>query len=195
MLPKGIHEVLIGSLLGDACMEKNGRFYRVKFDHAVKIRDYVEWKYDKIKTIAASFPKSLSVNDTRTGKTYHHVRFNTRCIPELEEYYRMFYPDHEKRVPSNIQEVLSSELSLAVWYMDDGHRRTDCRALRICTHAFDKAEISRLIDTIEKNFGIRSVMHRAGKTHNVIYIPGDNAKKFCNLIRCYILPCMEYKLL
>lgn len=42
MLPKGISEILIGSLLGDACMEKNGRYYRVKFDHAIKEKDYVE---------------------------------------------------------------------------------------------------------------------------------------------------------
>ncbi len=107
----------------------------------------------------------------------------------------MFYPENRKKVPLNIKEIFRSPLSLAVWYMDDGHRRTDCRALRIGTHAFQEGEINRLMETIESNFGIRTVMHRAGKTHHIIYIAGKNAQKFCSLIRCYVPPSMEYKLL
>jgi len=107
----------------------------------------------------------------------------------------MFYPGNRKRVPLNMKDVLKSELSLAVWYMDDGHRRKDCKALRISTHAFQKSEILRLVETMKGNFGIQSLIHKAGKAQNVIYIAGNNAEKFCSLIRRHILPCMEYKLL
>jgi len=40
MLPEGINEILIGSLLGDSCMEKNGKYYHVKFDHALREKAY-----------------------------------------------------------------------------------------------------------------------------------------------------------
>lgn len=72
------------------------------------------------------------------------IRFDTRTLPELHWYAARFLSGGRKRVPQEI-EALLSPLALAVWYMDDGHRRRDCNALRINTHAFTYEENERLV--------------------------------------------------
>jgi hypothetical protein len=195
MLSGEINKILIGSLLGDACMEKNGRYFRVKFEHSMKERKYLLWKYHSLKEIAASFPYHLKRKDTRTQREYVCVRFATKSIPQLKDYYYLYYPEGKKRVPSNIKKIFKSTLSLAVWYMDDGHRRKDCKALRINTQGFRKEEVEFLREVLKENFDIESNLHRVVRKQFVIYIGGDDAKKFCNLIHKHILPSMEYKLL
>ena len=194
MLKEPLHSVIIGSLLGDGCLEKNGCMYRMRFDHSIKQVSYIKWKYNMIKEIAACEPKKIEVYDVRKNKKYWHVRFCTKSMKELKIYYEWFYFKAKKNVPKNIELLMNSELALAVWYMDDGHRRTDCKALRLNTQSFSTEEINLLIKVLDKNFGIKSKIHKAGK-YNVIYIPSSSAKQFCNLIHRYIPPEMGYKLL
>jgi len=37
--------VLIGTILGDATVEKNGQYNRVKIAHTISQKEYVFWKY------------------------------------------------------------------------------------------------------------------------------------------------------
>ena len=116
------------------------------------------------------------------GKTYCHFRFATKTIPELNEYRQIFYPDGKKVVPHNILELLIEPLSLAVWYMDDGHKRTDCSALRLNTQSYSVGEQVMLQDCLLKNFGVRVNIHRMTERMCVLYVPSSEAQKFCNLI-------------
>ena len=187
------HSVLVGSLLGDACLTKNGRFYRVRFDHSIAATEYALWKHAFLQHICFE-PRTVAVFDKRTSKHYHHIRFDTKSLPELKWYGETFYPDGCKVVPSNVEPLLT-ELALAVWYMDDGHRRTDCNALRLNTHAFPRSDVERLADALSNRYGIQAKLHQAGKSHWVLYIPSRSAVSFCEIIRPYVPPCMGYKLL
>jgi hypothetical protein len=86
-------------------------------------------------------------------------------------------------------------LALAVWYMDDGHRRVDCRALRLNTQGFLPEEVDLLIQVLAHNFGVETRRHRVKGDQWVIYIPAHAAQRFCDRIRPYIPPEMGYKLL
>ncbi|MDW8066015.1 MAG: hypothetical protein RMK32_10360, partial [Anaerolineae bacterium] len=156
-------------------------------------RDYAMWKHSLLASIVHA-PREIVVLDPRTGKAYRHIRFDTRTMPELAWYDERFYHNARKRVPANIANLLT-ELALAVWYMDDGHRRRDCNALRLNTHAFSCEEVECLRDALWNRFGIRSKLHRVVETQWVLYIPSREAVPFCQLIRRYIPPSMEYKLL
>ncbi len=193
MLPEPIHSVLVGSLLGDACLSVNGQAYRVRFDHSASARDYAVWKHSLLAPIAHAL-RECTVHDPRTGREYRHVRFDTRTLPELRWYAEQFYPNARKGVPAAIENLLT-ELALAVWYMDDGHRRQDCNALRINTHSFTCEEVQRLSDAVYHRFGIRTKLHRAVAKQWVLYIPSGEAVRFCNIIRHHVPPSMEYKLL
>jgi hypothetical protein len=57
MLPEPLHSVIVGSLLGDACLERNGRHWRLRFDHGWREEAYAWWKFRLLHTIAASTPR------------------------------------------------------------------------------------------------------------------------------------------
>lgn len=194
MLQEPLHSVIIGSLLGDGCLSANGKYWRLRFDHSIKASAYIWWKYQLLKPIAANAPRATAVFDQRTQKVYEHLRFDTRTLPELEWYAQRFLENGRKCVPNDVENLLS-EMALAVWYMDDGHRRTDCNALRINTHAFTHEENQRLTHALSTRFGVRCCLHRVVKAQWVLYIPAREATRFCEIIRPYVPPAMEYKLL
>jgi len=187
-------EVLIGTLLGDGTLELNGRYPRLRVDHGMKQKAYVEWKYKIFHGLTTGKIKHFSQKlDRRTKKRYRHCKFDTISIYPLNKFYRMFYGKGRKQVPKNIGKILKKPLSLAVWYMDDGYKRNDCNAIRINTDSFSFKDQELLSKCLKINFGINTKLHRKGKFWN-IYIPSQEAKKFCNIVKPYIIPEMEYKI-
>ena len=108
------------------------------------------------------------------------------------EWRNLFYQDKIKVIPKNISKILTSPLSLAIWFMDDGYKRNDCNALRISTDLFKLQEQQLLVKCLKDNFGVDSAIHKKGKTYN-IYIPERSSRKFCELIRPYFIDSLLYK--
>ena len=186
--------ILIGTLLGDGTLELNGQNVRLRIDHSMKQKDYVEWKHKEFFNLAPSGVRDFAQKiNCRTGKIYRHSKFDTFSNIFLNEFYRMFYIGRRKRVPNNIVKILKKPLSLAVWFMDDGYKRNDCNALRISTDSFSIKEQELLLQCLKQNFKINAKIHKKGKNWN-IYIPSSEAKEFCDIIKPYIIPSMEYKI-
>jgi hypothetical protein len=88
---------------------------------------------------------------------------------------------------------------LLIWYLDDGHLRSDCRAFRLSTDCFTPEEVNTLQEILMERFGISSEAHKAGKTGaaQTIYIPAKDeaSQKFNDLLKpmCSEIPCMLYK--
>ncbi len=188
-------DIIIGAILGDACLERNGKHVRLRIDHGHQQQALVEWKYRQLVDVASSPPRRVEVNDPRTHKTYIHFRFDSRSAENLEEYFQLFYGSPGiKCVPNNIASYLNSALSIAVWYMDDGGRRGDCRSGYFNTQAFDPEEVQLLRDCLHRNFQLTTKTHfAAGRPR--IYIAKNQFSRFCDLIRPHVIPEMQYKLL
>ena len=185
--------ILIGTLLGDAHLEKNGHNVRLRIDHSEKQKNYLKWKYSEFINFAASSPKLIKTIDKRSNDIYRKWHFSTYSIDLFNFYWKLFYKDKIKIIPKNTIKLLNSPLSLAVWYMDDGYKRNDCNALRLSTDSFKLEEQRILQKCLEKNFNIKSVLHKKRNSWN-IYIPSIEAVKFCGIIKPYIIPGMEYKI-
>lgn len=78
--------------------------------------------------------------------------------------------------------------------MDDGYRRKDCKALHLNTQGYAKEEQALLQKCLLKNFEIETKIHRLNEYFK-LYIPSNQARKFCSLIESYIIPSMSYKFL
>jgi hypothetical protein len=114
---------------------------------------------------------------------------------EVFSFYRkVFYDGRRKKVPLDLSSLLKSFRSLAVWYMDDGYRRSDCRALYLCTSSFTLDEQNLLRACLASIFNIDTRIHWAAGNAR-LYIPAKEAGDFCEMIRPYILESMSYKLL
>jgi hypothetical protein len=186
--------IITGLLLGDGHLEKNGRYVRLKVDQALKHSDYVNWLYNELKNLVPARPVIIEENDKRTRKLYRRLHFATYSNAELKKWRDAFYVNRRKVIPSKIRSILKSKISLAIWLMDDGYKRNDCAAIRLNTDAFKFSEQQGLIKCLQKNFKIKSHLHKKGKWFN-IYIPKGEAKEFSRLVEPYILPSFRHKLL
>jgi hypothetical protein len=194
-LTQHCRDIIVGTILGDACLERNGKNVRLRIDHAYHQRALVEWKHQHFAELDPSPPKVVEVFDRRTNRTYIHYRFVSRTTEMLNEYFELFYGEQGiKRIPDNIAAYLSSALGVAVWYMDDGGRRGDCRSGYFNTQAYQVAEIDSLRRCLLGNFNLSTTTHfAAGRPR--IYVAKAHFQQLCDLIRPHVIPDMRYKLL
>ena len=208
MLTKEQEEILIGALLGDASIEYNGSSCRIRFDYSIKVRDYVYWLAEKLLPYSGKVTE-YAAYDKRTKKVNKKIRFYTSTNSIFDKYRDMFYTGlngEKDTVPPNIKDLLSSKLTLAVWFLDDGALRTDSNAYRIHTECFPLESVKELIGALRSNFAIESKEHNhrnaatklAAEKGYLIHIgsKGGHAKKLNELIKDFVaseIPIMLYK--
>jgi hypothetical protein len=187
--------VVIGTILGDGCLERNGRNVRLRIDHGASQHELVHWKLKQLQELNPLAPRLVQRVDRRTGRLHSNIRFETRTTAALNDYFDVFYgADGVKRVPDYIWWLLTSPLSLAVWYMDDGGKRGDCRSGYLNTNAYSVEDVALLQACLARSFGIKTRTHfAAGKPR--IYVPAAQFERFCEVVRPDVIPAMTYKLL
>src|SRR3989344_3206686 len=182
--------IILGTLLGDGFLELNGKNYRLIADHSAKQKEYVEWKASYLKEF---FPSVVEKDrlDRRTGKIYSHVIVRTRASSVLKNYYKLFYNKGKKVIPKKLPRIINWMI-LAVWIMDDGYKRNDCRALRLNTQGYDKYEQSTIRKSLLK-LGIDSNIQKHQDSY-CIYIPSKSYSRLKFNLEQYIIPSMKYKI-
>ena len=183
-------DIIIGTLLGDGFLERNGKNVRLIVDHSLAQEKYVSWKQQQLSGI----PSAIAVKhrkDIRTGVLYSHCILRTHSLPLFEEYAALFYKEKRKRIPCDLPIILSPQM-FAVWVMDDGYKRSDCNALRLNTQSYSYEE-QGIIQKALHQFGIESTIQKH-KNAYVIYIPSRSMERVRSLIRPHIIPSMEYKI-
>jgi len=179
------HAILIGSLLGDGTLRKQGTRTNalLEVNHANAFSEYVDWKWQNFREFVLTPPKARKGNGKRVA-----YRFTTRSLSIFTDYYNWFYHQGKKRVPGNLS---IEPLSLAVWFMDDG---TNIRsAFYLNTQQFTVQDQLFLKGILKQKFGLNSALNR-DKNYFRLRITSGSTKKMINIIKRHILPCMRYKL-
>ena len=179
------HAILVGSLLGDGTLRKQGTRTNalLEVNHSFKYKEYVDWKYDKFREYVLTPPKARRGRGSRVA-----YRFTTQSIPIFTSYYNWFYKNKGKRVPKDLR---LSPISLAVWFMDDGTKIRS--AFYLNTQEFTLQEQKFLQKLLLDEFGVESTLNR-DKKYWRIWINTESTKKMLQIIKPYILPCFRYKL-
>ncbi|TSC69178.1 MAG: homing endonuclease [Parcubacteria group bacterium Gr01-1014_66] len=188
--------LIIGTLLGDGSFEfvTSGKNVRLQILHSGKQEEYVRWKYRILQSLVRTEPKLTSIFDERYGRSYTRMRFRTLCHNEFVQLRKIFYRGSRKIVPKEIDTLLIDPLSLAVWYMDDGKWRPDCRGIYLDTICFSIGEQKLLISCLQNNFGVGECkLHWNGEGYH-IYIPYPASMRFRAIILPHVIPSMIYKL-
>ena len=183
-ISKRQREIIIGTLLGDGHLEtqNHGRTYRLKVEHSVKQKDYIEWLFSELRSLCAQSELTHKVRSD--GREFYE--FRTRSLGALRFYAHQFYDSKKKIVPKMIHKLLRSSLSLAVWFADDGSRKSLRHKTYILhTLAFTKRDLKLLQNALVQNFQIESSIHR-NRNGFRIYILSKSAKKFDELIRPHL---------
>lgn len=185
-------EILIGTLLGDAHLEKNGRYSRVRIDHYDKHKAYIFWLAQELLPFSLK-PRKIVEVDKRNDKQYSRWHFSTKSLPIFDEFRTLFYQNGRKIIPPSLDTLLSP-LSLAIWYMDDGFRRRDSKGFYLCTSSFTEEEQDLLRGLLQRKFELLTRVHHQHELGR-IFIPSVSADTFNNLVKPFVLPVFRYKLL
>lgn len=192
-ITKRQHAIIVGTLLGDGLLERNGKYVRLRIDHGLNQKHYLLWKHYELESLATSQPRIVSSYQKVEKRDYERLHFSTYSSPALEPYWRAFYPSGKKMITEKACQWLDDPISLAVWFMDDGYKRNDCNALRLSTDAYSLNEQRLLQKRLRNRFGIDATLHRKGKWWN-LYIPRSEAYGFVQLVQPFILESLKYKI-
>ena len=174
-----MREVLVGLLLGDGHLEtqNQGRTYRLKVEHGEAQRDYAEWLFQLFRPLCA---QATLYEKEKHGKKY--VGFRTRSLGTFRFYAQQFYQNGKKVMPANIGKLLT-KTGLAIWYLDDGSRKSNRHTTYIIhSLGFSRKELMHVARILTLKFKIRATLHRQKQRYFRLYIPSDSAKQFRGII-------------
>ena len=184
-LTKLERSIIIGSILGDGYVRimpgRSDAFLEI--NHSIKAKDYVDYKFNKLKRICESAPKERATNEDR-----HAYRFFTKQHKDLTTLYGLFYKNKRKIIPKNLK---LDPMSIAIWYMDDGSKSRDSDVY-LNTQQFSLLDQKKLLNCLRK-FGINARLNKDKKYYR-IRILKESIKNFMSIVAPHMAPSMKYKL-
>lgn len=209
-------EVIDGSLLGDAYLQKSNKNSNECSPYLAKKNihfEHVEWF---AKQVCGNFTITKEVREVKLSKgksvkKYTHYQFRTLSSDKLRLYFNRWYPKengYKKVVPLDLK--LTPKMILN-WYLDDGYcfvrdrskeyekigkgweQRTKQVSIGFCSESFTKEENEFLAkQLIELGIKCRIGRCNSGTGYRVI-ISQLSAKDFLELIGPCPVKALEYK--
>lgn len=191
--------ILVGTLIGDGHIQKvqsSSEKCRLRISHSANQVDYVNWKYNVFRDIASAEPKIDQKNQ---------FSFYSSYSSDMKKYHELFY---REVAPMKYRKVITDDIkindvSLAVWYMDDGSKRSDCDQCRLATHSYSLVEIKILQGKLQNDLGLPSNIVKAGRSKvgkyqwYVLSIAAKHFHILRSIIESFIkneVPSMYYKI-
>ena len=180
--------VLVGTLLGDGCLAKHGRYPRLHVKHKREHRALAEFKRG---VFIDYVTMPLHEFDQRLGdRRYPCVQFATRTHRDFSEWRARFYSSGRKAVPPDVADLLSP-LALAVWLMDDG--AADHFGATLQTHSFSEDEVEVLRRALGERFDLVT-RPRGNRGATIVYVPASEMSRLQEIAGPYVIPELAYKL-
>lgn len=193
-----ILSILIGSLLGDGSMEKDGNGSRFAFYQEKTNGEYLLHLHSIISSLGYSkqdLPKIQARKGSKEGTIRYIYRFRSYTFSSFNWIHSSFYPNKRKVIPTNINlESYLTPLALAIWVMDDGYYFKN-KGIGFSTNAYTLDEIKYLGDILKRKYSLDYSIVKTGKVNQYnIYIPKASAIVLGNIIKKHLVPSMYYKI-
>lgn len=189
-----LKQLLIGSLLGDGCFcSLGGRTKNMclSIAHSEKQKEYLQYKWEILNKYKLVSPiVKYHINNKRYTHELVGYRFRSKLHPIFTNIRLKYYDSNgHKRVFKEFVKDIDA-LGLSIWYMDDGYVTKNSCILSTCS--FTLEEQSLLADILLNKFGLH---FNVGKNDNSMYLQAKDFPKFVDLIKGYVIPSMQYKLI
>ena len=182
--------ILVGLILGDGHLEtfNDGRTYRLKIEHSVKQKEYLDWLYLKFKNLTNQEPKLK----LKSGRPLSYW-FTTYSLGMFRFYGQQFYAGRKKIIPKVIEKLLDP-VALAIWFMDDGSLKSNHHKTYIIhSIGYSTEDLELVKKALKKKFNIDISLHKQYNRKR-IYVTSDSAEKFRELVKPHMIPSLMYKL-
>lgn len=185
-LTKYQKSLIIGTILGDGYLRiiSGRKDAFLEINHSFSQKEYVDWKFKKLKNICVSSPKMRKSNGKRVA-----YRFYTKQYPEFTELYKNFYRGGKKIIPDNLKEI--NDITLSVWFMDDGSKCGNSN-FYLNTQQFNKEYQIRLLSILDK-LGLKAKLNRDKNYYRIRFI-SSSIPRLKELISKNLILSMYYKL-
>jgi len=185
------HDLIIGSLMGDASIRQREKNSCFRVAHSVKQKEYIEWKLNIIKDFRISeyTERSRIVNKRKVDMIY----LSTKTHPIFNYYRRLFYAAGRKNITKEILEQLNPR-SLAIWACDDGSYENKQGYIILCTNSYTLEEHKLMKEFFKERFDLDpTIGFRDGKYYYLRFKQNDT-KKLIKIIKPFIPKSMLYKI-
>ncbi|CAK0773774.1 hypothetical protein CCP3SC5AM1_880011 [Gammaproteobacteria bacterium] len=190
-------QVVLGSFLGDAHIQKGGIFRET---HCAKQLEYLKFKHQ----ILGPFCADTGITECKAKhKSYcFHTKAHSYFWQLREKYYKNCIKTFDQELLDQVD-----ELGLAIFYFDDGtlarQKNGNCISVILCTNWFTKEELELMLCWFNKKWGLTGRIehkptefsHRAinqGR-NNMLAFDSTSSRKFLDLIAPYALDIFRYK--
>lgn len=184
-------ELVWGTMLGDGHVAKHGQLARLMVSHCKKQYELSKWLCEQLRPISLDLRTKI---DSRTG--FEYFEFNTITHIEFNVIREKFYKDSVKIVPDDLPLWLTPR-SLGLWIMDDGSLNKGVN-LRLQTDSFTEQENIKLLDIMKINFNVNGNVReymRKDKKYYFLSFNKRNTQIISDIVRPFIIPIMEYKIM
>jgi uracil-DNA glycosylase family 4 len=186
-LSRVAHDVACGTLLGDGHLSAGSA--HLIFNHSANQGSYALFKAELLAELSPRVHRSTVAAVAGGPAAYPVVSVRTLAHRALGTLRSVFYRT-SKRVPPWMATRLSP-LTLAVWYMDDGHlstRSSKYPRAEIATCGFAEEDLSILVAGLA-HLGLLGEVRRGR-----LYFDTTATRLLSELIAPYVPPSMRYKL-
>lgn len=114
----------------------------------------------------------------------------TAAYRNLADERARWYPSGVKVVPRDLD--LSNPVTLANWFMGDGHTNLKTQTIGLSTHGFTEVEVKGLRAGLMEKLNVNVVLSH-WKGYPVLCMANRHAAKFIEIVRPYICGCFAYK--
>ncbi len=189
-------DILYGMILGDGYLQKTGsKNARLRVEHSLKQNEYAEWKYAELEHIFQSEPQFIQRTHPVSHRTYEYVRLQSYASAFLGDMRERFYQDKKKIVPVEIDSLVQSSLTIAVWYMDDGYYDKRDNSAHIYLQAFDTVAIQKLIDAFKTQLGIECKAYcRPDRQACQLNFRSAHKNRLFEFVAPHLIESMRYKI-
>jgi hypothetical protein len=184
-----LRSVIIGLILGDSWLEKNGINARLGFSQSIDKFYYFFSVYFILAPFCSSLPKlRIRINK---GKKYYALEFKTISLPCFTEILSLFYINKVKVIPLEIFNLLDA-IALAHWICCDGGFNKN--GLYLCTDSFSLKDVIFLLNVLNIKFGLDCTIQKTQKGAYRIYIKKGSMSNLQSILIPYLPSTMLYKI-
>lgn len=185
--------VIVGIILTDGWLQKNNPNWnaRLGLKQGIVNFEYLWHVFQILSPFCQSLPHTTK--NWMRGKLFYSGEIQTRTYPFFTILHSLFYKDNVKIIPrAEILFELLTPLALAHMIMGDGAIRNE--SVLICTDNFKIIEVIQIMNVLRIKFRIESSLHIDSNKPR-IYISKASMPTLNSLVKPFIIPSMQYKLL
>ncbi len=185
------HDLIIGSLLGDASIRQREKNSCFRFSHSIKQKDYSTFKKEKLINFNISEFREVK---RKIGQNFiHAIDFSTKTHPIFNYYQNLFYKNGRKVIANEILNQINPQ-SLVYWICDDGSYDNKQGYIILCTNSYSLEEHKLMKEFFKQRFGLDPTIGFRDNKYYYLRFKQEDSKKLINIIKPFIPESMKYKI-